>query len=197
MISAGAASNSNGNGNTHQLNLMESSGASGSGMPEVILQGVPVPPDMDLSAIYSSPFFFSTSVWIPGEIDDPITISKLSNLNKFLVIQRKDFFNGVLQPDYIQFLQRELDVTPPELLPSKLDFLLNREYHYWYQFYAPNNGLRVPNHDWYINQFGHFIPSPMEPLVYDNWFLFFIGIIVVFSISLFLWLRKRKKRKNH
>lgn len=69
-IGAGAASN------THQGNLIDASGASGSGMPEVLLQGIPVPPDIDLSSVYSSPFFLSTYVWIPGDIEDPITIGK-------------------------------------------------------------------------------------------------------------------------
>ena len=77
---------------TRAIYLIDASGASGSGMPEVILQGIPVPPDIDLSSVYSSPFFFSTSVWIPGDIEDPITIGKFTNLNKLLVIQRKDFF---------------------------------------------------------------------------------------------------------
>lgn len=120
---------------SNQLNMMDPSGASGSEMPSVILQGIPVPPDIDLSSVYSSPFFFSTSVWIPGDIDDPLTISRLTNLKKFLVIMRHDFFKGVIQPDYIQSLQRELDKTCPGLLSSKLSHMLTREYDYWYNFY--------------------------------------------------------------
>lgn len=190
-LGAGAASN------TYQANLLDASGASGSGMPEVILQGIPVPPGIDLASIYSSPFFFSPSVWISGDIEDPLIISKLSNFNQFLLVLQKDFFQGTIQGPYIKALQGVLDQTSPALLAGKLDFLLIREYNSWYNVYAKNMGLGVPVHDWYVKNFGKFVPSPLEPLLTDNFGFFFIGIllIVVFSISLLLWRRKRKNFK--
>lgn len=56
--------------------------------------GIPVRPD----TFFNTPDFFSGSDQIPSEISDPHTISRLSNFNKFFVVQRYDFFNGGLQP---------------------------------------------------------------------------------------------------
>lgn len=54
-------------------------------MHEVILQGIPLYADIDMSDIYTSPFFISASVFIPGDITDPLTIDRISKLKKLLV----------------------------------------------------------------------------------------------------------------
>ena len=164
----------------------------------IVLQGVPVPYSM-LSSVYRAPNFISGSVWIPGEISDPHTISALSKFNKFLVVQRHEFFNGTIQPAYIQSLQRELDMTSADLLTGKLHFLLNREYHEWYMDYAPRMGLSVPKHDWYVSQFGSFVPSPLESLYCQPSSIIIISIIAIIASGI-LWrcrmlLINRKRRK--
>lgn len=151
------------------------------------------------SLVYRAPNFISGSVWIPGEISEPNTISALSNLNKFLVVQRHAFFNGTIQPTYIQFLQRELDMTSADLLTEKLHFILNREYHLWYMDYAPSMGMSVPKHDWYVSQFGSFVPSPLESLYCQPSSIIRISIIAIIAIGI-LWrcwmlLINRKRRK--
>lgn len=112
---------------------------------------------------------------------------------------RHDFFKGVIQPDYIQSLQRELDKTCPGLLSSKLSHMLTREYDYWYNFYYNNIGGSRSNHDWYVNKFGSLVPSPLEPLLNDH-FSFYIMIIILIMIAILciciFWRRKKKNRKN-
>ncbi|KAL8147164.1 hypothetical protein AgCh_004766 [Apium graveolens] len=110
---------------------------------------LPVRPDI-LSQVYESPNFISGSVCIPGEIMDPNTIPALSKFNKFLLVQRYEFFNGTIQPDYIQLMQGELDMTTsisPLLFPAKLSWMLNREYQKWYIDYAKGLDIDVPYHD--------------------------------------------------
>lgn len=91
-----------------------------------VLQGTPIL-EKDMEDALASPFYCSGVVHIPGEIEDPLTLSKLSDFNKFLVNMRYDFYEGVIQPGYTQSLQRELDETPTGSLPAKLDSMLSRE----------------------------------------------------------------------
>lgn len=164
--------------------------ASGSAS-EIPLQGIPVRPDI-LSQVYESPSFISGSVWIPGEISDPATISALSNFNKFLVVQRHEFFNGVYNPHYIHFLQQEVSATSPDLLAAKLTDMLTREYTSWYS-YANSIGMSVPKHDWYIQNYGSLVPSPIESLYCEPCSV--ILIIMILSIGI-LWLWRNKRRKS-
>ena len=166
----------------------------------LVVQGVPVPSDV-LSSVYRAPNFISGSVCIPGEIMDPNTISALSKFNKFLLVQRYDFFNGTIQPDYIQLLQRELDMTTmisPQLFPVKLSWMLNREYQKWYIDYAKGLDIDVPYHDWYVGQFGSFIQSPFEPLYCycdQPYYVIMIIIIAILSIGI-LWRNNRRKSRE-
>jgi len=155
-------------------------GASGSAGQEV-LQGIPVNeifPDKDLwGDVLTHPFYCSPVVHIPGEISDPLTISKLEDFNHFLINMRYDFHEGVIQAGYIQSLQRELNQTPAGLLPGKLDLMLHREYANLCNF-------------GYING----VPSPLEQWNYK--FLFFILIICISVIALISLFWRIKKRKN-
>ena len=72
---------------SHHNSMVDPSGASGSARQEV-LQGIPVHeifPDIDISDILTSPFYLAGVVHISGEIEDPLTISKLSIFNQLLV----------------------------------------------------------------------------------------------------------------
>jgi len=184
---------------TIALSSQSLSDASGSAS-EIPLQGIPVVDPGILSWAYKNPNFFPSSVWMPGEISDPNTISALSKFNKFLLVQRYDFFNGTIQPDYIQLLQRELDMTTmisPQLFPVKLSWMLNREYQKWYIDYAKGLDIDVPYHDWYVGQFGSFIQSPFEPLYCycdQPYYVIMIIIIAILSIGIF-WRRKSRGRR--
>nr|YP_009121970.1 ATPase subunit 6 [Hyoscyamus niger]AJK91366.1 ATPase subunit 6 [Hyoscyamus niger]QEP94809.1 ATPase subunit 6 [Nicotiana tabacum/Hyoscyamus niger cybrid]QEP94850.1 ATPase subunit 6 [Nicotiana tabacum/Hyoscyamus niger cybrid] len=170
--------------------MIAPSGASGSARQEV-LQGIPVQdifPDIDIWDIVSSPFYFSGTVHIPGEIEDPLTIVKLSDFNKFLVNVRYDFFGGVIQPAYTQSLQRELDVTSEELLAAKLDFMFNREYGFWYDCYCncknPGGGSSVPS------PLEQFEIIPLIPMKIGNLYFSFTNpsLFMLLTLSLVLLL---------
>ncbi|MCD7454394.1 hypothetical protein HAX54_024761 [Datura stramonium] len=81
----------------HHSYMTDLPGASGSAGQEV-LQGIPVHeifPDKDIwEDILTHPFYCSPVVHIPGEIVDPLTISKLTHLNHFLINMRYDFMKG-------------------------------------------------------------------------------------------------------
>nr|YP_010722477.1 hypothetical protein P4C39_mgp03 [Cuminum cyminum]WDV16671.1 hypothetical protein [Cuminum cyminum] len=176
---------------TIALSSQSLSDASGSAS-EIPLQGIPVVDPGILSWAYKNPNFFPSSVWIPGEISDPNTISALSQLNKFLIVQRHDFFNGPIQADYIHLLQREVSaVSSPELLAAKLNYMLSREYTSWYT-YAKNSGMCVPKHDWYVENFGSLVPSPIEPLYCEPYSVILIIMIAILSIII-LWRNNRRK----
>lgn len=166
----------------------------------LILQGIPVRPDI-LTSIYNSPYFFSGSVWVPDEFMDPHTASRLASFNKFLVVQRHDFFHGVIQPDYVHFLQRELDVTTEisqQLFPVKLSWMLNREYQKWYVDYAKPMDISTPHHDWYVENFGSFVPSPLEPLYWycdRPSYVILIIMIALLSIGI-LWRNNNNRKKS-
>ncbi|YP_010185087.1 hypothetical protein LI410_mgp099 (mitochondrion) [Apium graveolens] len=163
----------------------------------LVVQGVPVPSDV-LSSVYRAPNFISGSVCIPGEIMDPNTISALSKFNKFLLVQRYEFFNGTIQPDYIQLMQGELDMTTsisPLLFPAKLSWMLNREYQKWYIDYAKGLDIDVPYHDWYVSQFGSFVQSPFEPLYYQPSSIIWFSIIAILAIGI-LWRNNRRKSRE-
>ncbi|KAL6513793.1 ATP synthase subunit H protein (Va0H) (atp6H) (Atp6v0e) [Orobanche minor] len=150
---------------SHHNYMIDPSGASGSARQEV-LQGIPVHeifPDKDIWDVVTSPYYCSNMLHIP------------------------DLFDRVLEPVYTQSLQRELDVTSAELLPAKLDFMLNREYENWYNWY----------NSWYINNLGggSFVPSPLEQLNYPFHFCILIIFIAIICIFIF-WRIKNKKRKN-
>lgn len=88
-------------------------------------EGTPVPKAEEWDAV-SSPFYCSSVVHIPGEIEDPLTLSKLSKLNGVLLYLEKHIF-GVMEPGYTQAIQRELDQTAADSLPAKLDSIIRRE----------------------------------------------------------------------
>ena len=75
----------------------------------------------------ASPLYFSSVVHIPGEIEDPLTLSKLSKLNGYLLFWDLDVKKEI-SGGYTQALQRELDQTAAVLLPAKLDFIIAREH---------------------------------------------------------------------
>ncbi len=73
-----------------------------------------------------------------------------------------------------------MDVTSAELLPAKLNFMINREYQNWYIHFDG----------------GSFVPSPLEKQL-NYPFHFFILKIFIAIICIFLcWRIKNKKRKN-
>nr|WFQ81718.1 ATP synthase F1 subunit alpha [Coptis omeiensis]WFQ81721.1 ATP synthase F1 subunit alpha [Coptis omeiensis]WGU50317.1 ATP synthase F1 subunit alpha [Coptis deltoidea] len=96
-----------------------------------VLLGIPVPEEHTWEAV-DSPFYCAMVVHIPGEIQDPLTLYKLSKLNGFLLFLQQDKLGGVMQPHYTQALQAELNQTAADLLPSKLDSILWRE-SAWFQ----------------------------------------------------------------
>lgn len=84
MKGKGLLTGSAGSGSaSHHNYMIDPFGASGSARQEV-LQGIPVHeifPDKDIWDVVTSPFYCSGAVHIPGEIVDPLTISKLTRLN--------------------------------------------------------------------------------------------------------------------
>lgn len=111
---------------------------SGSARQEV-LQGIPVHerfPEKDIWDVVTSPYYCSNMLHIPGSIQDPLIISKFTQLNKFLFDLYEDFFDRVLEPVYTRSLQRELDLTSAEFLQAKLDFMLHREYENWSNWWS-------------------------------------------------------------
>lgn len=109
-----------------------SSGALSQNNP--VLEGRPVPEEHTWEAV-ASPFYCASVVHIPGEIEDPQTLSKLSKLNGFLLHLHLDLW-GQIEPGYTQSLQRELDQTPEEFLAVKLDSMLSRERAKFYTRYG-------------------------------------------------------------
>ena len=91
----------------------------------IILSGVPV--EWSDTVTYTSPHFMAASVYLPGEVDDPLTIERLSNLNQLLVNIRVDHHGGVMQPGYIRSLQQEVSGVPPSALPDLLEKIFIRE----------------------------------------------------------------------
>lgn len=98
-----------------------SSGALSQSTP--VLGGIPLPKEEAVA----SPFYCSSVVHIPGEIEDPLTLSKLSKLNGFLLFLQQDIY-GVIEPGYTRAIQRELDQTAADSLPAKLDSIIRREH---------------------------------------------------------------------
>lgn len=91
-----------------------------------ILNGVPV--QWSDTVTYTSPRFLASSVYLRGELlDDPLTVEKLSALNQLLINIRYYFFNGVHDATFVKPLQLELDQTPPNLLPERLEAMFWRE----------------------------------------------------------------------
>ena len=102
-----------------------------------ILNGVPV--QWSDTVTYTSPLFLASSVYVPADINDPLTVEKLSAFNQLLVNIRYDFFNGVHNPEYVRPLQLEVDQTPPKLLPERLEAMFWRERGKFYK-----NGEELP-----------------------------------------------------
>ena len=90
------------------------------------MEGRPVPPEHTWEAL-ASPLYCSSVVHIPGDIKDPSTLSKLSKFNGFLMFVHHDI-HEVMDPVYTRAMQSELDQTPAESLPEKLDSMMHREY---------------------------------------------------------------------
>lgn len=74
----------------------------------------------------SSPFYAASVIHIPGEIEDPYTLSRLSRLNGVLLYLTDNLFHEI-RPDYTAQIQRELDQTEPGLLGAKLEQICRRE----------------------------------------------------------------------
>ncbi|YP_008992278.1 hypothetical protein Salmi_Mp012 (mitochondrion) [Salvia miltiorrhiza] len=172
-----------------------------SSSPSEILQGIPIQNlGIEESDAVSSPFYFAGVVHIPGEIENPLTVEKLTQLNHFLVNVRRDFANNIIQSSYTKFLQCELDQTPAELLSAKLDFMLNREYAHLYHYFqtlGTHNPLDLCRqyenwcHYWYLQTLS--APSPLDPFSTDP-----VLYAMLFSISIIaamFWLKNRKNKK--
>ena len=91
-----------------------------------VLEGIPVPKEDTWEAV-TSPFYCASVIHIPGEIEDPLTLSKLSKLNGFLLFLQQDV-HGAMEPGYTQAIQREVDQTAADSLPAKLDSIIRREH---------------------------------------------------------------------
>ena len=99
--------------------------SSGSPMEPQIYEGIPVPMDRIEEAL-SSPFYASSVIHIPGEIEEPLTLYRLSKLNGLLLFLKENVFHEI-RADYIRGLQQELDQTPAAALPAKLEEIRLRE----------------------------------------------------------------------
>ena len=71
----------------------------------------------------ASPLYCSRVVHIPGEIEDRVTIDKLTELNGYLLYFSLDVWKEI-RGAYTQSIQRELDQTPPQLLAQKLELFV-------------------------------------------------------------------------
>lgn len=89
------------------------------------MEGIPVPTDRIWEAL-SSPFYASSTIHIPGEIEDPLTLSRLSKLNELLLFLSKNGFHEI-QPSYTRGIQLEVDRTEEASLPAKLDEIRRRQ----------------------------------------------------------------------
>lgn len=65
-------------------------------------------------------------VHIPGEVEDPLTLYRLSKLNGLLLFLKENVFHEI-RADYIRGLQLELDQTQAAALPAKLEEIRLRE----------------------------------------------------------------------
>lgn len=92
-----------------------------------VLEGIPVRWEDIWDTPTAASFYFSTVVHIPGEIEDPLTLSKLSKLNGYLLFFDEDVKKEI-SVAYTQAIQRELDQTAAVLLPAKLDSFIVREH---------------------------------------------------------------------
>nr|YP_010274311.1 cytochrome c oxidase subunit 2 [Cuscuta japonica]UJP67948.1 cytochrome c oxidase subunit 2 [Cuscuta japonica] len=90
-----------------------------------IYEGIPVPADR-LEEALSSPFYISSTVHIPGEIQDPLTLDRLSKLNRLLRFLSEHIFHEI-RPAYTRSLQLELDQTEEGSLSAKLEEIRRRE----------------------------------------------------------------------
>lgn len=101
------------------------SGTNPHGAP--VLEGIPVPKEQEWEAV-SSPFYCSSVVHIPGEIQDPLTLSKLGKWNGLLMFLHENLFSHVIEAGYTKAIQLELDQTAPDELHAKLDSIIRREH---------------------------------------------------------------------
>ena len=101
-------------------------GASSSQGREVVLHGTPIQ-EKDTWGALASPFYITTVVHIPGEVEDPLTLYKLGKLNGLLLFISDKVFHGRMEPGYIKSLQLELDQTEEGSLSDKLEEIRRRE----------------------------------------------------------------------
>lgn len=92
-----------------------------------VLEGIPVREEDIWDTPTAASFYFSSVVHIPGEIDDPLTLLKLSKWNGYLLFFDVDVKKEI-RGAYTQAIQRELDQTAAVLLPAKLDLLIASEH---------------------------------------------------------------------
>nr|UIF91909.1 cytochrome c oxidase subunit 2 [Crocus sativus] len=90
-----------------------------------ILEGVPVHPDKIWEAL-SSPFYAASVIHIPGEVEDPLTLYRLSKLNGFLMFITDNIFQRI-EAQYTAEIQQELDNTEAASLSDKLEEIRRRE----------------------------------------------------------------------
>nr|UGV20254.1 cytochrome c oxidase subunit 2 [Melampyrum roseum] len=91
-----------------------------------ILEGVPVHPDKIWEAL-SSPFYAASVIHIPGEVEDPLTLYRLSKLNGFLMFLSDNIFQRI-EAQYTAEIQQELDKTEAASLSDKLEEIRRREF---------------------------------------------------------------------
>lgn len=108
-----------------ETHMMDPSG-SGGPQTEPVLEGRPIPKEQEWDAI-SSDKYCSSVVHIPGEIENMITLSKLSKLNAMLLFLKDHVFGGTIEPAYTREIQQELDQTDENCLAAKLEFIRRRE----------------------------------------------------------------------
>ncbi|GAV62015.1 ATP-synt_A domain-containing protein [Cephalotus follicularis] len=70
--------------------------------------------------------YLSGVVHIPGEIEDPLILVKLSKLNGLLLFLQENIYYN-MNPAYTKLLQNELNSTPHNELSEKLQSMIERE----------------------------------------------------------------------
>ncbi|KAJ9535631.1 hypothetical protein OSB04_un001223 [Centaurea solstitialis] len=124
----------------------------------VPLYKVPSVPYKELWGDKITDGYCSATVYVPAEISDPVVISKITRLNHFLLNVNFDFCKGTLDRGYIQWIQKELQSTPMDLLSDKLESVFHREYGKWgliyNSFYQKATGSANPFnfHQEYMNR---------------------------------------------
>nr|QJA28486.1 hypothetical protein [Capsella bursa-pastoris] len=190
-----------------QLLSSMKSGRTGLNLNQDVFPGIPFPAISECDVL-NHPFYVAGTVCIPAESCDPLTFASLTRLNHFLVNLRYDFFNGIIDANYIQGLQQELSCTLPEGLREKLDMIFfrelltatNRVNHWYFQTFGVQNPIDFPAQyearcfNYYLKMME--IPTPLEE-VNSVWILMGILSLAIILILIFFWrFRQKKIRKR-